>query len=185
MARAHKQRILIAVIALCLAAIVIYAIFSGSNQFSLTVGGRKITKDELSFFFDQEKNATYTYYSSTYGVTNFDGPFWKTEFDGKHRLNMRGSGHSQNAMNRIYRCCLPKRCFPKRVHSKQFRMRIQNIFPAEIPQKIQLQFTMVPQNWSSVIFTTIFSAIKKLRFWLPCEQMERLRKTKSLCITQK
>ena len=76
MARAHKQRILIAVIALCLAAIVIYAIFSGSNQFSLTVGGRKI-------------------------------------------------------------------------------------------------------------FTTIFSAIKKLRFWLPCEQMERLRKTKSLCITQK
>ena len=44
----------------------------------------------------------------------------------KHRLNMRGSGHSQNAMNRIYRCCLPKRCFPKRVHSKQFRMRMQN-----------------------------------------------------------
>ena len=86
MARAHKQRILIAVIALCLAAIVIYAIFSGSNQFSLTVGGRKITKDELSFFFDQEKNATYTYYSSTYGVTNFDGPFWKTEFDGKTPL---------------------------------------------------------------------------------------------------
>lgn len=63
MARAHKQRILIAVIALCLAEIVIYAIFSGSNQFSLTVGGRKITKDELSFFFDQEKNATYTYYT--------------------------------------------------------------------------------------------------------------------------
>ena len=55
MAGAHKQRILIAVIALCLAAIVIYAIFSGSNQFSLTVGGRKITKDELSFFLVKEK----------------------------------------------------------------------------------------------------------------------------------
>ena len=105
MARAHKQRILIAVIALCLAAIVIYAIFSGSNQFSLTVGGRKITKDELSFFFDQEK---------TQHIHLME----------KHRLNMRRSGHSQNAMNRIYRCCLPKRCFPKRVHSKQFRMRI-------------------------------------------------------------
>lgn len=185
MARAHKQRILIAVIALCLAAVVIYAIFSGSNQFSLTVGGRKITKDELSFFFDQEKTQHIHIIHQHTASQTLMVHSGKQNLMEKHRLNMRRSGHSQNAMNRIYRCCLPKRCFPKRVHSKQFRMRIQNIFPAEIPQKIRLQFTMVPQNWSSVIFTTIFSAIKKMRFWLPCEQMERLRKTKSLCITQK
>lgn len=94
MARAHKQRILIAVIALCLAAIVIYAIFSGSNQFSLTVGGRKITKDELSLFFDQEKTQHIHIIHQHTASQTLMVHSGKQNLMEKHRLNMRGSGHS-------------------------------------------------------------------------------------------
>lgn len=131
MARAHKQRILIAVIALCLAAIVIYAIFSGSNQFSLTVGGRKITKDELSFFFDQEKNATYTYYSSTYGVTNFDGPFWKTEFDGKTPLEYA----RERALTKCYEQNLQMLLAEKMLSQESSFQAIQNAYTEYISSR--------------------------------------------------
>ena len=131
MARAHKQRILIAVIALCLAAIVIYAIFSGSNQFSLTVGGRKIAKDELSFFFDQEKNATYTYYSSTYGVTNFDGPFWKTEFDGKTPLEYA----RERALTKCYEQNLQMLLAEKMLSQESSFQAIQNAYTEYISSR--------------------------------------------------
>lgn len=131
MARAHKQRILIAVIALCLATIVIYAIFSGSNQFSLTVGGRKITKDELSFFFDQEKNATYTYYSSTYGVTNFDGPFWKTEFDGKTPLKYA----QERALTKCYEQNLQMLLAEKMLSQESSFQAIQNAYTEYISSR--------------------------------------------------
>lgn len=63
-----------------------------------TAGSREISGEEVSFYLNQQKNATYTYFSSNYGVDNFDESFWSTSFSGVYPLDYA----KQRAIEKCY-----------------------------------------------------------------------------------
>lgn len=58
-----------------------------SQRCVFTAGSREISDEEVSFYLNQQKNATYTYFSSNYGADNFDDSFWSTPFSGVYPLD--------------------------------------------------------------------------------------------------
>lgn len=62
-------------------------VIQSSQGCVFTAGSREISTEEVSFYLNQQKNATYLYFSSHYDADNFDDSFWSTSFSGVYPLD--------------------------------------------------------------------------------------------------
>lgn len=62
-------------------------IFCNSQKSVFTIGSRAISIEEVTYYLNQQKNATYVYFSSNYGADNFDESFWTTTFSDEKPLD--------------------------------------------------------------------------------------------------
>lgn len=95
----------------------------------------------------------------------------------------------ERALTKCYEQNLQMLLAEKMLSQESSFQAIQNAYTEYISSRNSAKDTTAiyygPSELEFRDFYNYFLSNQKLRFWLPCEQMERLRKTKSLCITQK